>query len=110
MQRLLYPFYYRSKSYSETPDALRLFAASLLLPSINRSCLFSGGGNAKKALLLTLSKQGFFLIQYSYYLIFSVFLSLGRLPIADVLSTILTGYFLRKEMTTKLIKTADEPL
>ncbi|MFB0910040.1 MAG: MATE family efflux transporter, partial [Flavobacterium sp.] len=31
-------------------------------------------------------------------------------PIADVLSTLLTGYFLRKEMTTKLIKTADEPL
>jgi hypothetical protein len=59
----------------------------------------------------TLSKQGFFLIPLVLLLPnFSVFLSLGRLPIADVLSTILTGYFLRKEMTTKLIKTADEPL
>jgi hypothetical protein len=74
------------------------------------SCLFSGGGNAKKALML-LSKQGFFLIPLVLLLPnFSVFWSLGRLPIADVLSTVLTGYFLRKEMTTKLIKTADEPL
>jgi hypothetical protein len=28
-------------------------------------------------------------------------------PIADVLSTLLTGYFLKKEMTTKLIQTTD---
>jgi hypothetical protein len=31
MQRLLYPFYYRSKVISETPDALRwVFAASII--------------------------------------------------------------------------------
>jgi Na+-driven multidrug efflux pump len=35
---------------------------SLLLPSNYRAAYFQAAGNAKKALLLTLSKQGFFLI------------------------------------------------
>jgi hypothetical protein len=46
---------------------------------------------------LTLSKQGF--LNNPLVLLLPNFfgiLSLGRLPIADVLSTILTGYFLRK--------------
>jgi hypothetical protein len=54
----LYPFYYRSK-VAETPDALRwVFAASPII-AIHYWAAISGGGNAKKALLLTLSKQGF---------------------------------------------------
>jgi hypothetical protein len=60
MQRLLYPFYYRSKVIAETPDALRwVFAASYYCHPINRAAYFQAAGNAKKALLLTLSKQGF---------------------------------------------------
>jgi hypothetical protein len=48
------------KVISETPDALRWYLQLLYYcHPVNWSCLFSGGGNAKKALLLTLSKQGF---------------------------------------------------
>jgi Na+-driven multidrug efflux pump len=59
-----------------------------------------------KALLLTLSKQGFFLIPL--VLILPNFLGILvwiAFPIADILSTLLTGYFLKKEMNTKLIQT-----
>jgi Na+-driven multidrug efflux pump len=47
------------KVIAETPDALRCICSFPLLPSINRAH-FQAAGNAKKALLLTLSKQGFF--------------------------------------------------
>jgi hypothetical protein len=41
MQRLLYPFYYRSKVIAETPDALRWYLQLLLLlPSINRAAAY----------------------------------------------------------------------
>jgi Na+-driven multidrug efflux pump len=62
--------------------------------------------------LLTLSKQGFFLIPLVLLLpnFFGILGVWVAFPIADVLSTLLTGYFLRKEMSTKLIKIADEPL
>jgi Na+-driven multidrug efflux pump len=59
--------------------------------------------------MLTLSKQGFFLIPLVLILpnFFGIFGVWVAFPIADVLSTILTGYFLKKEMNTKLIKTTD---
>ncbi len=99
---------------AETPDALRwVFAASPIIAiQLIGAAYFQAAGNAKKALLLTLSKQGFFLIPLVLLLpnFFGIFGIWVAFPIADVLSTVLTGYFLRKEMTTKLIKTADEPL
>jgi putative MATE family efflux protein len=102
------------KVIAETPDALRwVFAASpIIAVQLIGAAYFQAAGNAKKALLLTLSKQGFFLIPLVIFLpnFFGIFGVWVAFPIADVLSTLLTGYFLRKEMTTKLIKTADEPL
>ncbi|MBG6109170.1 putative MATE family efflux protein [Flavobacterium sp. CG_23.5] len=96
---------------AETPDALRwVFAASpIIAVQLIGAAYFQAAGKAKKALLLTLSKQGFFLIPLVLILpnflgIFGVWIAF---PIADVLSTILTGYYLKKEMNIKLIKTTD---
>ena len=93
----------------QTPEALRwVFAASpIIAVQLIGAAYFQAAGKAKKALLLTLSKQGFFLIPLVLILpnflgIFGVWIAF---PIADVLSTILTGYFLNKEMNTKLIQT-----
>jgi putative MATE family efflux protein len=96
---------------AETPDALRwVFAASpIIAVQLIGAAYFQAAGKAKKALLLTLSKQGFFLIPLVLILpnflgIFGVWIAF---PIADVLSTILTGYYLKKEINTKFTKTAD---
>lgn len=95
----------------QTPEALRwVFAASpIIAVQLIGAAYFQAAGKAKKALLLTLSKQGFFLIPLVLILpnflgIFGVWIAF---PIADILSTILTGYFLKKEMNTKLIQTND---
>ena len=91
----------------QTPEALRwVFAASpIIAVQLIGAAYFQAAGKAKKALLLTLSKQGFFLIPLVLILpnflgIFGVWVAF---PIADILATILTGYFLKKEMNTKLI-------
>lgn len=96
---------------AQTPEALRwVFAASpIIAVQLIGAAYFQAAGKAKKALLLTLSKQGFFLIPLVLILpnflgIFGVWIAF---PIADVLSTTLTGYFLKKEMNTKLIQTND---
>jgi putative MATE family efflux protein len=96
---------------AQTPEALRwVFAASPIISiQLIGAAYFQAAGKAKKALLLTLSKQGFFLIPLVLILpnflgIFGVWIAF---PIADILSTILTGYFLKKEMNTKLIQTTD---
>ena len=90
---------------AETPEALRwVFAASPIIAiQLIGAAYFQATGKAKKALLLTLTKQGFFLIPLvlilPYFLgIFGVWIAF---PIADVLSTIITGYFLKKEMNIK---------
>ena len=95
----------------QTPEALRwVFAASpIIAVQLIGAAYFQAAGKAKKALLLTLSKQGFFLIPLVLILpnflgIFGVWIAF---PIADILSTLLTGYFLKKEMNTKLIQTND---
>ena len=92
---------------NETPNALRwVFAASPIIAiQLIGSAYFQAVGKAKKALLLTLSKQGFFLIPLvlilpNFFGIFGVWIAF---PISDVLSTILTAYFLRKEINTNLI-------
>ncbi|HEX8563901.1 MAG TPA: MATE family efflux transporter [Flavobacterium sp.] len=92
----------------ETPNALRwVFAASpVIAVQLIGSAYFQSAGKALKALLLTLTKQGFFLIPLililpNYFGIFGVWVSF---PIADVLATTVTGMFLRKEMSQKLKK------
>ncbi|PKH66814.1 MATE family efflux transporter [Flavobacterium sp. ALD4] len=96
---------------AEAASALRwVFAASpVIAVQLIGAAYFQAAGKAKKALLLTLSKQGFFLIPLVLILpnFFGIFGVWVAFPIADVLSTLLTAYFLKKEMNTKLIKTAD---
>lgn len=96
---------------SETPHAMRwVFAATPIIAlQLIGAAYFQAAGKAIPALLLTLSKQGFFLIPLvlilpNYFGIFGVWVAF---PIADVLSTIITAYFLRREMTTKLIEKSD---
>lgn len=95
----------------ETPNALRLvFAASPIIAiQLVGAAYFQAAGKAVPALLLTLTKQGFFLIPLililpNYYGIFGVWISF---PIADVLSTIVTGFFLKREMNRKLTHVQD---
>jgi Na+-driven multidrug efflux pump len=90
----------------DTPGALRwVFAASpIIAVQLIGAAYFQAAGKATKALMLTLSKQGFFLIPLvlvlpTYFGIFGVWVAF---PIADVLSTILTGLFLKREMKTQL--------
>lgn len=90
----------------ETPNALRIvFAASPIIAiQLIGAAYFQAAGKAIPALLLTLTKQGFFLIPLililpNYYGIFGVWISF---PIADVLSTLVTGFFLKREMNRKL--------
>ena len=86
----------------DTPGALRwVFAASpIIAVQLIGAAYFQAAGKAKKALMLTLSKQGFFLIPLVLILpqFFGIFGVWVAFPIADVLSTIVTGIFLKKEM------------
>ena len=90
----------------QTPGALRwVFAASpIIAVQLIGAAYFQAAGKATKALMLTLSKQGFFLIPLVLILpqFFGIFGVWVAFPIADVLSTVLTGLFLKKEMSTHL--------
>ena len=93
----------------ETPNALRLvFAASPIIAiQLIGAAYFQAAGKAVPALLLTLTKQGFFLIPLililpNFYGIFGVWIAF---PIADVLATVVTGFFLRREIKRKLTHT-----
>jgi len=95
----------------ETPNALRIvFGASPIIAiQLIGAAYFQAAGKAIPALLLTLTKQGFFLIPLililpNYYGIFGVWVSF---PIADVLATLVTGYFLKREMNRKLTHAQD---
>ena len=95
----------------ETPNALRIvFAASPIIAiQLIGAAYFQAAGKAVPALLLTLTKQGFFLIPLililpNYYGIFGVWISF---PIADILSTIVTAFFLKREMKRKLTHAQD---
>lgn len=95
----------------ETPNALRLvFAASPIIAiQLIGAAYFQAAGKAIPALLLTLTKQGFFLIPLililpNYYGIFGVWISF---PIADILSTLVTGFFLKREMNRNLTHAQD---
>ncbi|RZJ68416.1 MAG: MATE family efflux transporter [Flavobacterium sp.] len=82
----------------QTPNALRwVFAASpVIAVQLIGSAYFQSSGKAIKSLLLTLTKQGFFLIPLililpEYFGIFGIWVAF---PIADVLSVLVTGSFL----------------
>lgn len=91
---------------AETPNALRwVFAASPIIAiQLIGAAYFQAAGKAKKALFLTLSKQGFFLIPLVLILpnFFGIFGAWIAFPISDVLSTIITYYFLNREIKTHL--------
>ncbi|NKI26731.1 MATE family efflux transporter [Arenibacter sp. 6A1] len=94
-----------------TPSAMRMvFAATPIIAlQLIGAAYFQAIGKAVPALLLTLTRQGFFFIP----LILILPNYLGEVgvwiafPIADVLATIVTGYFLRKEVRTKLMATKE---
>lgn len=94
---------------AETPTALRwVFAASPIIAiQLIGSAYFQAAGKARKALFLTLSKQGFFLIPLVLILphFFGIFGVWIAFPISDVLSTTITYCFLNKEIKTELITT-----
>ena len=91
-----------------TPAAMRwVFAATPIIAlQLIGAAYFQAIGKAIPALLLTLLRQGFFFIP----LILILPNILGELgvwisfPIADVLATIVTGLYLRKEIRTTLIE------
>ncbi|MCF4100522.1 MATE family efflux transporter [Gillisia sp. M10.2A] len=91
---------------AETPTAMRwVFAATPIIAlQLIGSAYFQAIGKAVPAFLLTLSRQGFFfiplvLILPKYYGEIGVWLAF---PVADILSTIVTGYFLNREIRLKL--------
>ena len=96
---------------AETPSAMRWVFAALPIISLQLigSAYFQAVGKATPALLLTLTRQGFFfipliLILPKYYGELGVWISF---PLADVISTLVTGIFLNKEIRKNLVpKTA----
>ena len=92
-----------------TPNALRwVFAATPVIVIQLIGCsYFQAIGKVTPALLLSLTKQGFFLIPLililpTYLGVWGVWVSF---PIADVCSTLVTGYFLRRAIKHDLTKT-----
>jgi len=91
----------------ETPHAMRwVFAATPIIAlQLIGAAYFQAIGKATPALLLTLSRQGFFfipliLILPKFYGEMGVWMSF---PISDVLSTLVTAYFLNREIRENLI-------
>jgi len=90
-----------------TPAAMRwVFAATPIIAiQLIGAAYFQAIGKAIPALLLTLTRQGFFVIP----LILILPNYLGELgvwisfPISDVLATVVTGYYLRKEVKKNLV-------
>ena len=88
------------------PSAMRwVFAATPIIAlQLIGAAYFQAVGKAVPALLLTLTRQGFFFIP----LILILPNLIGELgvwltfPISDVLATLVTGYYLRKEVRTVL--------
>lgn len=91
---------------SQTPNAM--FVVFLATPIITMqligSAYFQAAGKAMPALFLTLLKQGIFLIPLAYIL--PIFYGVDGVwwsfPIADVLSTIITVFILKREISENL--------
>lgn len=95
-----------SEILSDTPQYMRwVFAATPIIAiQLIGSAYFQAIGKAVPALLLTLTRQGFFFIPLIFILP-HYFGELGvwlSFPVADVLSTIVTGYFLNREIRKDL--------
>ena len=93
-----------------TPAAMRwVFAATPIIAlQLIGAAYFQAIGKAIPALLLTLTRQGFFFIPLILILP-NFFGELGvwiSFPIADVLATLVTGYYLRKEIRNTLVSEA----
>ncbi|MCX7548988.1 MATE family efflux transporter [Xanthomarina sp. F1114] len=96
----------------ETPSAMRwVFAATpIVAVQLIGAAYFQAIGKAIPALFLTLTRQGFFfipliLILPKYFGELGVWMSF---PISDVLSTLVTAYFLNKEVKSTLIVRSEE--
>ncbi|WP_405292603.1 MATE family efflux transporter [Algibacter sp. Ld11] len=92
---------------AQTPNAMRwVFAATpIIAVQLIGAAYFQAIGKATPALLLTLSRQGFFfipliLILPKFYGELGVWMSF---PISDLLATIVTAYFLNREIRRDLI-------
>ena len=90
----------------ETPPAMRwVFAATPIVAiQLIGAAYFQAVGKAIPALLLTLTRQGFFFIPLifilpKYYGAIGVWMAF---PISDVLSTLVTAYFLHREVKLNL--------
>ena len=90
----------------QTPPAMRwVFAATPIIAlQLIGAAYFQAIGKAKQALLLTLTRQGFFFIPLIFILP-SFYGELGvwiAFPISDVFATIVTAYFLNREIIKNL--------
>lgn len=92
---------------SKTPSAMRwVFAAiPIIALQLIGSAYFQAIGKARPAFFLTLTRQGFcfiplILILPRFYGEFGVWISF---PLADILSTIITGFFLNREIRNNLL-------
>ena len=89
-----------------TPDALRwvFLATPVIVVQLIGSSYFQSIGKVVPALLLSLTKQGFFLIPLLFILppFFGVLGVWISFPIADVLSTTVTGYYLHRAVKRDL--------
>lgn len=95
-----------TKVLQEAPSAIRLVFLAIPIVALQfiGSAYFQAVGKALSALLLTLSRQALFLIPAllilpKYFGIIGVWIAF---PISDILSTIITGYYLNREIKTKL--------
>lgn len=95
-----------SEILTKTPSAMRWVFAAIPVVGIQLigSAYFQAIGKAVPALLLTLTRQGFFfiplvLILPKYYGELGVWISF---PLADLFSTIITGWFLNREIRKTL--------
>ncbi|QED38350.1 MATE family efflux transporter [Antarcticibacterium arcticum] len=105
-EEIVMVFTTNQKVIAETPSAMRwVFAATpVIAVQLIGSAYFQAIGRAVPALLLTLSRQGFIfiplvLILPQYLGEIGVWVSF---PLADVLSTLVTAWFLNKEIRLKL--------
>lgn len=93
---------------AETPQYMRWVFAAIPIIAIQLigAAYFQAIGKAVPALLLTLTRQGFFFIPLIFILPY-FFGELGvwiSFPVADILSTIVTGYFLHREIKKTLVE------
>jgi Na+-driven multidrug efflux pump len=96
----------------EAPPAMRwVFAATpIIAVQLIGAAYFQAIGKAIPALLLTLLRQGLFFIPLIFILP-KFYGALGvwmAFPISDVLATLVTAYFLRREVKLNLMTRADK--